>query len=71
MRRFKSISQAQRFLATHGLIQNLFRIGRYILRHPTIDCFVTWRSLIGVGRCVSAESSESGKVLGRVLGANR
>jgi putative transposase len=32
MRRFKSIEQAQRFLAVHGQVQNLFRVGRHHLK---------------------------------------
>ena len=32
MRRFKSPGQAQRFLAVHSQIHNLFRIGRHLLR---------------------------------------
>jgi putative transposase len=32
MRRFKSPQQAQRFLSVHGLIQNLFRVGRHHLK---------------------------------------
>ena len=32
MRRFKSPGQAQRFLAVHGVVQDLFRIGRHLLR---------------------------------------
>ena len=32
MRRFKSAAHAQRFLAVHGPIQNLFRVGRHLLR---------------------------------------
>ena len=31
MRRFKSASQAQRFLSLHGVVQNLFRVGRHLL----------------------------------------
>jgi len=31
MRRFKSPGQAQRFLAVHSQIHNLFRVGRYLL----------------------------------------
>ncbi len=31
MRRFKSPEQAQRFLTIHGLIQNLFRVGRHLV----------------------------------------
>src|SRR6266571_7556787 len=32
MRRFKSACQAQRFLSLPGLVQNLFRVGRHLLR---------------------------------------
>ena len=32
MRRFKSAGHAQRFLSVHGLVQNLFRVGRHLLR---------------------------------------
>ena len=32
MRRFKSAAHAQRFLSIHGLVQNLFRVGRHLLR---------------------------------------
>ncbi len=32
MRRFKSSAQTQRFLSVHGITQNLFRVGRHLLR---------------------------------------
>ena len=32
MRRFKSVGHARRFLSVHGLVQNLFRVGRHLLR---------------------------------------
>ena len=32
MRGFKSAAQAQRFWSIHGVIQNLFRVGRHLLR---------------------------------------
>ena len=32
MRRFKSVGHAQRFLSVHGLVQNLFRVRRHLLR---------------------------------------
>jgi putative transposase len=32
MRRFKSAGQAQRFLSLHGVVQNLFRLGRHLLK---------------------------------------
>jgi len=31
MRRFKSAGQAQRFLVVHGLVGNLFRLGRHLI----------------------------------------
>ena len=32
MRRFKSAAHLQRFVSVHGLAQNLFRVGRHLLR---------------------------------------
>ncbi len=32
MRRFTSAAHAQQFLSVHGLVQNLFRVGRHLLR---------------------------------------
>ena len=32
MRRFKSAAQLQRFASVHGVVQNLFRVGRHLLR---------------------------------------
>ena len=48
MRRFKSAGQAQRFLSVHGVIQNLFRVGRHLLRSPhhrllRERSFLVWR----------------------------
>ena len=31
MRRFKSTSQAQRFLSTHAAVYNLFNLGRHLI----------------------------------------
>ena len=31
-RSFKSAAQLQRFASVHGIVQNLFRVGRHILR---------------------------------------
>ena len=49
MRRFKSPGQAQRFLTVHGLVQNLFRVGRHLLRarhHRELRgrAFLTWEA---------------------------
>ena len=32
MRRFTSAAQLQRFASVHGIVQNLFRVSRYLLR---------------------------------------
>jgi putative transposase len=32
MRRFKSAAHLQRFASIHGVVQNLFRTGRHVLR---------------------------------------
>ena len=50
MRRFKSSRQAQRFLSAHGLITNLFRVGRQHLRssnHRLLRSrsFAIWRTI--------------------------
>ena len=47
MRRFKSMAQAQRFLSVHGITQNLFRVGRHLLRAANYRmlrarAFVAW-----------------------------
>ena len=50
MRRFKSPGQAQRFLTVHGLVQNLFRVGRHLLQarhHRELRgrAFQTWHEV--------------------------
>ncbi len=50
MRRFKSIAQAQRFLSVHGITQNLFRVGRHLLRAAhyrmlRARAFVVWNAV--------------------------
>jgi hypothetical protein len=49
MRRFKSAGQAQRFLSLHGVVQNLFRVGRHsvILK---LACFVEFSHPPGSNR---------------------
>jgi putative transposase len=47
MRRFKSTSQAQRFLGTHAAVYNLFNLGRHIIsanhyRNLRISAFSEW-----------------------------
>jgi putative transposase len=50
MRRFKSPRQAQRFLSLHGVVRNLFCVGRHLLRsthHRLLRArpFEVWRSV--------------------------
>ena len=50
MRGFKSAVHAQRFLPVHGLVQNLFRAGRHLLRavhHRLLRmrAFLVWREV--------------------------
>jgi putative transposase len=44
MRRFKSPGQAQRFLAVHSQVHNLFRVGRHLL--PSCQLSVVEKSII-------------------------
>ena len=49
MRRFKSSAQAQRFLGVHGVVYNLFSLGRHLLRaaHQRLlrsRAFATWNA---------------------------
>ena len=53
MRRFKSRQQAQRFLTVHGVVHNLFRLGRHLLRSSNYRLlrtrsFTTWREVAAV-----------------------
>ena len=50
MRRFKSPGQAQRFLAVHSQVHNLFRVGRHLLRAANYRLlrnrsFKTWQQV--------------------------
>ncbi len=50
MRGFKSFTQAQRFLSVHGITQNLFRVGRHLLRAANYRmlrarAFVVWNAV--------------------------
>ena len=50
MRRFKSPGQAQRFLAVHSQVHNLFRVGRHLLREANYRLlrnrsFETWQQV--------------------------
>ncbi len=39
MRKFKSQGQAQRFLSCHGVVNNLFRLGRYLMKASNYRVF--------------------------------
>ena len=52
LQRFKSPDQAQRFLSLHGVVQNLYRVGRHLLR-STNHRLLRSRSF-GVWRTVTA-----------------
>ena len=50
MRRFKSAVHLQRFASVHGVVQNLFRVGRHLLRaadHRLLRtrAFVEWEEV--------------------------
>ena len=50
MRRFKSAAHLQRFASVHGMVQNLFRVGRHLLRathHRVLRtrAFVEWQAV--------------------------
>ncbi len=52
MRGFTSPAQAQRFLTLHGLTQNLFRLGRQLLRAVNYrllrnQAFQVWQDVVG------------------------
>ena len=39
MRKFKSQGHAQRFLACHGVVNNLFRLGRHLMKASNYRIF--------------------------------
>jgi putative transposase len=49
-RRFKSTGQAQRFLCLHSVVQNLFRVGRHLLKSTNyrflrLHSFSVWQTV--------------------------
>ena len=51
MQGFRSPDQAQRFLTLHGLTQNLFRLGRYLMQAVTYrllrtQAFLVWQEAV-------------------------
>jgi len=53
MRRFKSAQQAQRFLSLNGMVHNLFRLGRHLMRPENYRflrsrSFSMWRTVTAV-----------------------
>jgi hypothetical protein len=53
MRTLTSQGQAQRFLSGHGVVNNLFRLGRHFMKASHYRVFRDERSLNRVGRFVS------------------
>ena len=52
IRRFTSAAHAQRFLSVHGLVLNLFRVGRHLLRSAhhrvlRMRAFAEWDAVTG------------------------
>ena len=52
MRRFKSVGQAQRFVTAHAAVQNLFNLGRHLVkaehyRNLRISAFSEWSRVVG------------------------
>jgi putative transposase len=51
MRKFKSIRQAQRFVTAHAAVQNLFNLGRHLVkaqhyRDLRVSAFALWSSAV-------------------------
>jgi putative transposase len=51
MRKFKSVGQAQRFLGVHAAVQNLFNLGRHLVRaqhyrNLRVGAFAEWRRAV-------------------------
>ena len=58
MRRFKSPGQAQRFLSVHGLVRNLFHVGRHLVRPSRFSPEVRERAVRMVEEHQEAHASE-------------
>ena len=51
MRRFKSMSQVQRFVTAHAAVHNLFNLGRHLIgaehyRKLRVSVFSEWREAV-------------------------
>ena len=51
IRRFKSVGQAQRFVTAHAAVQNLFNLGRHLVRaqhyrNLRMSAFAEWNSTV-------------------------
>ena len=63
MRRFTSAAQLQRFASVHGIVQNLFRVGRHLLRSAH-HRLLRARELLRAGRERGAVAEDAVKVAG-------
>jgi hypothetical protein len=52
MKKFKSQGQAQRFLSCHGVVNNLFRLGRHLMKASNYRISETEHLLNELGRFV-------------------
>ncbi len=61
MRRFTSAAHAQRFLSVHGVVLNLFRVGRHLLRavHQSPVAYQGLRGLAGGDVCLNRRAESS------------
>ena len=64
MRGFASVRHAQRFRSVHGIVLNLFRVGRHLLRaihHGLLRAraFTTWREATCVPESLDAMSTSA------------
>ena len=51
MRKFKSVTQAQRFLGAHAVVSNLFNLGRHLVsaihyRNLRVSAFSEWSKAV-------------------------
>ena len=64
MRRFKSVAQAQRFVTAHAAVQNLFNLGRHLVRAQhyrdlRISAFSEWNRAVASEAALDSNGLES------------
>ena len=71
MRRFRSAAHLQRFASVHGVVQNLFRVGRHLLRAAHHRLLRAVRSVSGMRLRVPADRDSGAQRPGRKTRARR